>query len=257
MTSNMESIELQRAFQSLLTHHAELRAKETARLQRLLHAFQVERRKWVEAQRKTADDFNLFKVMGVESDEVRHSKILAWLLDHRVDHGTHAQGNLGFALFLEELGKELQEQDKRRVTAYANESNYWVNCEVSGDEARVDIEIAAHGKFLIHIENKIWSAEGGDQTNREWRDMLARATELDVPDSACHAIFLTLEGTEAENQYFRPVRWMQVAKVLDKFAERTEPRNVQLFARHYAHALRKLSGLEREREETEAEDADI
>jgi len=38
---------------------------------------------------------------------------------------------------------------------------------IADDEARADIEIAARGKFIVHIENKIWSEEGEDQTHRE------------------------------------------------------------------------------------------
>ena len=42
--------------------------------------------------------------MDIKTDEACHSKILAWLLDRRIDRGTHAQGSLGFRLLLEELG---------------------------------------------------------------------------------------------------------------------------------------------------------
>lgn len=174
MQTKPEANELKRRFRSLITGHAELRSKETGRLKKaldeLLPGFQLARKKWAESQRKSADDFNLFEVMRVEADEVCHSKILAWLLDHRIEKGSHAQGNLGFRLFLEEIGKDLRQERDGQVAAYARETDYRVSAEVRGFEARVDIEIAARGKFLIHIENKLFSAEGENQTNREWRD---------------------------------------------------------------------------------------
>jgi hypothetical protein len=33
------------------------------------------------SQVNCADDFNLFRILDVEYDEVRHSRVLAWLLD--------------------------------------------------------------------------------------------------------------------------------------------------------------------------------
>jgi len=259
MQKKTEASDLARRFQLLITGHAELCSKETSRLKNVLNemlpGFLAARKKWAEAQEKSADDFNLFEVMEVEGDEICHSKILAWLLDHRIEHGTHAQGNLGFRLFLQELGSELREEQDGQIASYAGESKYWVHREMSGNEARVDIEIAARGKFLIHLENKIHSMEGEDQTEREWRDLQARRNELGVPESACHAIFLTLDGGKAKNKSFHSVGWNRIAKVLDKFALETEPPEVKLFARHYAKAVRKLSIVERE--EIEAEDANV
>ena len=52
-------------------------------------------------QEQFADDFNLLDVMNLAGKEIRHSMMLAWLLDHDLRKlGTHAQGNLGFRLFL-------------------------------------------------------------------------------------------------------------------------------------------------------------
>jgi hypothetical protein len=221
----------------------------------MLTGFRSARADWAALQRASADDFNLFEVIEVDGDEICHSKILAWLLDRRIEHGTHAQGNLGFRLFLEELGPELTDERDERVMTYAFEPEYWVHREVSGDEARVDVEIAARGKFLIHIEVKIHSVEGDVQTDREYRDIKARGRMLDVPESACHAIFLTLDGRRAKNDRFRSVRWNRVANVLDKFAINAEPPEVKLFARHYANAILKLCRVQRQ--EGEGEDANI
>lgn len=248
MQKNIDAKELTRRFRTLITRHGELLSKDTERLGRvlreLLPTFREARKQWADSQRISADDFNLFKVMEVEADEVRHSKILAWLLDHRIEHGTHAQGNLGFRLFLEEFDDELKQGGNGQPAAYANEPNYWVRCELSGSEARVDIEIAARGKFLIHLENKILSAEGEDQTCREWRDLQTRRKELDVPEAACHAFFLTLDGTRAKCERFRSVGWNRIAKTLDRFADQAEPTEVKLFARHYAKAVRMMSVAE-------------
>lgn len=253
-----ETADLTRRFQTLLMRHAELCADETGQLKKvvenLLPAFLGERKKWAESQRASPDEFNLFEVLNVAGNEVCHSTLLAWLLDHRIEKGTHAQGNLGFRLFLEEFATELRRKKDGDVSRYAG-LDYWVDCEVSGNESRVDIEIASQNEFLIHIENKIHAGEGPDQTNREWRDLQARRKQFGVPEDRCHAVFLSLDGTAAENQHFRAIRWGRIARVLERFADLAEPPEVRLFARHYSKAIRNLSAMERD--EKEADDGDV
>jgi hypothetical protein len=149
-------------------------------------------------------------------------------------YGTHAQGGLGFRLFLEELKLPVEYADTR----------YWVKRELSGEESRVDIEIAAQGEFLIHIENKIWSGEGEDQTDREWSDMQRRAESLGIlpreRSGGVHGFFLTPEGIGAINTNFQSVSWRQIARVLDRFAAEALPPDVKLFASHYARTLRRF-----------------
>lgn len=220
----------------------------------LLDGFREVRSAWETDQVTRADDFNLLQVMEVADDEVTQSKILAWLLDRRLEHGTHAQGNLGFRLFIQEFGPELKSESPPQIMSYPNES-YWVRCEVSGSESRVDIEIAARGKFIIHIENKIHSFEGADQTHREWRDLERRANELGVSRSNIHGIFLTLDGSKPANTDFVRVAWQRLVSVLDRFAEQTQASEVRLFAAHYAKAVRKPALTEPETEENENEDS--
>jgi hypothetical protein len=209
--------------------------KSLSLLKKLLHIHKDEHRRWEDAQKSTADDFNLFRVLDIEHKELIHSKLLAWLLDPRIEHGNHAQGNLGFRLFLEEFQPELDPTAKLQIERYAH-GKYRVRREVSSDESRVDIEVVESGKFIIHIENKILSLEGDVQTKREWRDLNKRA------EPNHHAIFLTLDGRKADEEKFRPVGWSRIARVLDNFAEKAQPPVVKLFARHYAEALRKLVG---------------
>ena len=153
------------------------------KLKKLLDGYLNSLGKWAEYQRALADDFNLFAVMDLEHDEATHSKILAWLLDRRIMHGTHAQGSLFFRLFLEELRTDLGIEPSQ-ITHYA-EQLYWVSPEVSGDKSRVDIEIAAYGQFVIHIENKIAAIEGPEQTKREWEDLETRRRQLAHSNIRC------------------------------------------------------------------------
>ena len=169
---------------------------------------------------------------------------LAWLLDHDMRKlGTHAQGNLGFRLFLHEFGLPIDYADCK----------YWVRREVAGDESIVDVEVACRGRFLIHIENKIWSCEGLDQTDREWSDMQRRAAGLNVSAPNVHALFLTPRGTKPSDPHFRAISWKRIVRVLEKFADQAKPPDVKLFTAHYARALKRFIVVQNTREDDDAE----
>jgi hypothetical protein len=212
------------------------------RFTQLLNEYEPACERWRQNQEATADDFNLLDVMNLTGDELRHSMLLAWLLDHRLNHyGTHAQRSLGFRLFLEEF---------KLPVAWALKS-YSVYREVSGFRSRIDVRIQAPGSFIIDIENKIWSDEGDDQTIREWEDLQERAKALNI--SSVYAIFLTPDGRKGENPNFHPVKWNRIARVLEKFADEAKPPEVRLFARHYAEALKRFVIVPGPTEETEYE----
>jgi hypothetical protein len=139
---------------------------------------------------------------------------------------------LGFEQFLRALALPMN---------YA-EANYWVRREVSGDESRIDIEVAARNSFLIHIENKIWSGEGGEQTAREWADLKIRAIALNVPADHVHGIYLTPDGRTADQKDFKPLSWYNIETVLELFADKALPSDVKVFAKHYARTLR-IAGI--------------
>jgi hypothetical protein len=195
-------------------------------------------------QEQFADEFNLLDVMKLTTKEVRHSMVLAWLLDHDLRKlGTHAQGSLGLRLFLSEFG----------LPAHYADCNYWVRREVAGDDSIVDVEVACRGQFIIHIENKIWSHEGTDQTDREWLDLRRRAADLAVADRYVHALYLAPHGAEPRNRNFKAIPWGRVVRVLEAFADRAKPPDVKLFARHYARGLRRFIVTQEMGEEDNAE----
>ena len=218
------------------------------RFEQLLNGFDMAVEKWRQSQKQTADDFNLLDVMQVTGRETMHSGVLAWLLAPDIAGlGTHAQGSLGLKLFLEELG--LPE-------SYALGA-YCVRTEVRGDESIVDVEVVSMDRFLIHIENKIWSNEGKDQTGREWRDIERRAGYLKIPKDSVHAFFLTRDGSTAAEKNFKSMSWARIARVFERFAEQAEPTEVKGFCNHYVRALRKAIVQQEETEEVEYEETGV
>jgi hypothetical protein len=221
----------------------------------LLDAFQATLAAWRKSQEKSASDFNLLDTLKILGDEIKHSTMLEWLLDHRIERaGTHAQGKLGFRLFLQETGLH-----KR---GYA-ETDYFVSREVRGTVSRVDIEVSAGGHFIIHIENKIHSTEAKDQedkedqTQREWKDLQRRARHLAVKPDHIHGFFITLHGDRPSSDHFEPLPWHRIADIVDRFATKARAREVSLFAGHYARALRQMTVQQIDTYEEEEQTHDI
>jgi hypothetical protein len=123
--------------------------------------------------------FNVFDVLQVGADEVRHSSILAWLCDADANHG---QGNIFLRGMLEACSVDIPPNAL---------SDYDVRTEFSGAESIIDVMISKAGEFLIYLENKIFAEEGVDQLNREYRDMRYFGDILRVPERRQYAIFLT------------------------------------------------------------------
>jgi len=207
--------------------------------QQLLAGFRKEQDVWQKRQVLVAENFNLLRTMRLTRNELCHSDILAWLLDHHLEVGTHAQGKCGFRIFLKRVGLPLE---------YA-ETDYRVVREASGQEARMDIVIEADRQFVIGIENKVDSIEGEDQTPREWADLERRAKQLLVPKSSnIKGFFLTPDEIEPRSSRFKAISWLLVADVFDAFSEKARPPMVKLFARHYAETIRRYVTPENERE---------
>jgi hypothetical protein len=127
-------------------------------------------------------DFNVFSLLGIGTEEVKHSRFLAWLLDADADHG---QGNLFFKAFIRRCGLSIPPSDL---------GPYRVQTEFPWAESRVDIMVYQAGKFLIYLENKILAPEGFAQVAREFQDMLSVGSILRIPQDRQFAIFLTPQG---------------------------------------------------------------
>ena len=125
--------------------------------------------------------FNLLNLCRVGTDEVKHSAILAWMLDSTSGHG---QGNRFLNAFLKAAS----------IPFDAGNTRYKVRTEFCVSEAVVDILVYQHNELLIYIENKVLASEGDRQIDREFRDMRKMGIGLHVPESHQYAVFLTPDG---------------------------------------------------------------
>ena len=121
--------------------------------------------KYDELAAVTGEKFNVFSILGVETAEVKHSAILADLLNPQ---GLHGQGATFLKLFLEitNLGD------------YENLETFRVRTEVSTDnKGRIDILLEKNDACIV-IENKIYAEMSASVVwLTYWRQTISLGTE--------------------------------------------------------------------------------
>lgn len=174
------------------------RSAKIARRIELMKHFITEYSRFQEATvNRYGATFNIFGILNIGSDEVRHSAVLAWLLDEKAGHH---QGNLFFNAFLESCSIDLPLKAPR---------GYVVRREFPGMEAIIDISVFHRSEFLIYVENKVSAEEGVEQCARELRDMHRLGSRLDIPPERQFAVFLTPDGRNPVTG--DPTRWIALS----------------------------------------------
>ena len=129
----------------------------------LLEAARVIASHQAQIARLSGANFNVFRLLRMEEDEVRlHSRFIAELLDPK---GSHGQGSAFLEMFLKEVECSRRiDADKARV----EREHYIGRVEMSGADptgGRIDVFITDDSRH-ISIENKIDHGEGDHQVER-------------------------------------------------------------------------------------------
>jgi hypothetical protein len=138
---------------------------------------------------KVAPEYNIFKLLGVNRDEVKNTAFLANLLN---PDGSHGQGLLFLKSFLE-YGIE-NKPDLPALPSDFNQGRWFVTTEKDIGVGRFDIFITNWDlRYMYVIENKIDASEQNRQLERygEWMEKY----KMECPMQAL--IFLTISGHEA------------------------------------------------------------
>lgn len=180
--------------------------------------------------------FNLFRALRIEDAEIRHSNVLAWLLDPLESHG------LDDIVLRRLLSNMILESDGiKDVSAAQIELMEFTDIEVRREWRHIDIlVIDRKNEMAVLIENKIWSGEGKEQLTR-YLDLLKR----EFPSFRILPVFLTLEGRESEDPEageYISYSYERVLAVLERITKQRKaqiPESVSIFLDHYLDTLRR------------------
>jgi hypothetical protein len=115
---------------------------------------------------------NIFDVLKVSRTEIRHSNMLAWLLDPRESHGF---GTAFLDGFLKRICKNA-DVDEKTPFLIANWENATVSREWGTEKRRLDILVecryTSKKSLVLAIENKIDSKDGNGQLDAYYKEIL-------------------------------------------------------------------------------------
>ncbi|WP_454859435.1 PDDEXK-like family protein [Rhizobium binxianense] len=193
--------------------------------------------------------FNPITTMRMERMEIRHSAILAWLLDPRETHGLQdkflrtflceamrGQGHMGSPTALEISQADLRDADVRRE---------WQSIDIFIMLPRLN--------WVFIIENKFQS----NQHEGQLAKYAERVTSIFEPYEGAlkvRGIFLTLYEEPPEDESFVPIHYSAICEILPNLLEQhsdTIRNDVGMFVRHYVEIIREATGMSSEQDEME------
>ncbi|MGI4789257.1 MAG: PD-(D/E)XK nuclease family protein, partial [Janthinobacterium lividum] len=177
--------------------------------------------------------FNLFEAIGVIRQELRHSDLLACLLDPRQNHG------LG-TLFIREL------LDAVSLTPYGDFVASPFDLDLSVPDQVLVLREWRHtdilildeaNQFAVILENKIDTGEHSGQLERYYKHVLD-----EYPDYTITALYLTRDGNAPTFDRYIPVSYSLVCQVVEKIAVEHHADfgiDIMVLLEHYALMLRR------------------
>lgn len=132
---------------------------EIENIQQLMTRINEISNKYEEISKVSGDNFNVFRVIELTSDEVRlHSKFLAELLNPK---GSHGQGSKFLDLFIQQFDIKNVDSETSKVDV-----EKYIGNKTKDTGGRIDILIEDSKQNAIIIENKIYASDQENQLKR-------------------------------------------------------------------------------------------
>ncbi len=179
--------------------------------------------------------FNLFEAIGVIRQELRHSDLLACLLDPGQSHG------LG-AVLLREFLRAVQQtsEDGSTLATLDLDALRLDKCYVLREWRHIDILVIDNvNRLAIIIENKIDTKESPGQLIRYFEEVSHHAN---YQNYQIIALYLTPEGDEPSFDRYLCVSYTQVCEVIGQVIQNSPSKptdEIVTVMEHYAQMLRR------------------
>ena len=187
-----------------------------------------------EEAQKRGDNFNPFVVCKVKADEMRHSGIIACLLDPRESHG---QKDNFLKLFLDKIKGDDHFYDDFNTKSTKVFTEYSV-----GEMGRIDILLKSGRKSIV-IENKLYAQDQYEQLIRYDSFLSKSASEHRI-------LYLTLDGKDAEKYSAGDIKYTSISyrddiiNWLESCADAcSDTPNINVFIKQYIFHLKTILNL--------------
>jgi len=201
----------------------------------LINRFLADNPELEELSAKLAE-FNIFRVLKIEDREIRHSNTLAWLLDPEESHGF---GDMVLKRVLSNILLTAVNPPGGMSAAEIELKNF-TDIEVRREWMHIDVTVIDRAnEYVLLLENKVYARESQGQLKR-----YRAAVEKEFPDFTIIPVFLTLDGSDAEEDGFISYGYPQLLTVLERifnFHKGQLNTSTATFIEHYLSVLRGLT----------------
>ncbi|MEP3072776.1 PD-(D/E)XK nuclease family protein [Maricaulis sp.] len=193
--------------------------------------------------------FNPIKTMGMENMEIRHSAILAWLLNPQ---DTHGLGDSFLKAFLSEALRGVEALAKPSALEVSQAD--MMDAEIRREWRNIDmLVLSPRNGWVFVIENKFHSNQHTNQLERYLE--LAKEAFVDSEQyKIVRGVFLTLWDETPEDIRYAPIDYASVCELLDQQAlsGRTPlTPEVETFIKHYLDVIREAASMSEEQTDME------
>ena len=199
--------------------------------------------RWAELKEVLAERSRVvspFQILGVQTSEIHHSRVLKWLLYPGAGHGLNSR-------FLEAFVRRTLEGAQRAGIEGASPESLvgidWTQTEIRLEWQRIDILVLNRAAGIVcAIENKIGAAEGFGETGVSQLTGYRRVLDRYFPTFHKHRVFLTPtgveSGSEAERRFWFAESYVTVqdllVAILEECREYLAPEAVAFLAQYDA-----------------------
>lgn len=191
---------------------------------------------------------NIFDVLKVSRTEIRHSNMLSWLLDANENHGLRDSFIKNILQITVKNNREYFESKKINVLELLTLD--FSNFVIMSEWNNIDILLVSkEDKLVICIENKIGSAEHGNQLER-YREKIETTYQKSEGYDAIY-IFLTPDKDEAsDTDNWISFSYVDILDILNNVIAINElDLRVKLIIENYIETLRRVVVKDKELEE--------
>lgn len=143
---------------------------------------------------------NIFEIVGMGTQEIKHSNFLAWLFKYKID---------GKYRFLVDVMEFIGEKDI-----------YIGSLEVRREYKNIDLLlIDKSNKHVIAIENKVWAEERIDGEDGGQLKKYQDIVQKEFGDYKQLYIFLTPDGKAPNNENWKSLDYEQISNAIEELAK--------------------------------------
>lgn len=184
----------------------------------------------LEALSPWTNKFNLFDVLKISRTEIRHSNMLAWLLDPKESH--NLKDSILRAL-VEFIAKQREEED---FTVFELLLMNFYSFKVLREWKNIDILlISEEHSLLIAVENKVYSSEHDNQLAR-----YKQTLQENYPQFRKFFLFLTPQGEQSSDMdTWLPISYGEILQFIENALEKASiSGDVHLLIQNYVETVR-------------------